>query len=130
MSENLKKLREEKKEYLKGKLPRWHGRYEELSGMSKIEDLERKAEEARKEEQRIKQELREIIGNLIVDLHHLVGEEESDYRKYMTMAANYSALPTVYDTLKRMALEEQLHAKYIRELINRLESELPGWKKK
>ena len=68
MSENLKKLREREKKIAekfidrqrrKVTLPHWHERYGPLAGMSQIEDLERKAGEARKEEQQVKEELKE-----------------------------------------------------------------------
>ena len=108
--------------------------YRTLAGMSQIEDLECKIEEANKEEQRVNEELKKTIQSLITNLHRIADDEESDYYKYMDLAKNYSALPTAYDVFKRIAFDEQQHAKYINDLIYRLEceikGELPYWKKK
>jgi rubrerythrin len=107
MSENLKRLRKEA--YITDKGRKWtpeeeakriarerkkeyaglsylQARYEDLSGMSKIEELERKNEETRKEEQRVKEEMSETakkaVKMIMSDLDTMIKDEERAVSMY------------------------------------------------
>ena len=105
MSENLKKLREREKKIAeksidrhrrKVTLPHWHERYYPLAGMSQIEELERKAEEARKEEQRIKEQFKEetkgIMEVIVREFERLMLDEHRAIDAYEKMVNVYGKL--------------------------------------
>ena len=138
MSENLKRLKEEAKKYevrLKKKayapLPRWHARYEELSGMSKIEELERKTEEASKEEQLVKEQLKKteeeykkIIKEIINTIDARRGDEARDSSTYFNLAQKYKDIPTVSKIFLELSEAEDSHQKKLLLLGNALEREI------
>jgi rubrerythrin len=128
MSENLKKLRKEKKEFLKGKLPAWHKRYEPLSGMANIEH---QVEEARKEEQRIKEKLKEtkdeqksIVKRIINVIDSRRGDEARDASTYFNLAREYSNIPTASKLFQQLSDEEDKHSKLLRMLADELERQI------
>ena len=136
MSENLKRLREEDKKIAekfirKHALPHWHERYYPLAGMSQIEELERKAGEARKEEQRVKEQLKEtedeykkVIEEVISTLSDLGKEEADSASKYQKLSNKYSTLPTVSRILSDFATEELRHSNKFFDLIRELRREI------
>ena len=135
MSENLKRLREEDKKIAekfirKHALPHWHERYYPLAGMSQIEDLERKAGEARKEEERVKEqlkvtkeELRQILEVLEEKLRIAAINEDDDHMSYVRLAEKYSDIPTAQKVFRELANEERRHAEYLRKLTNEIKRE-------
>ena len=136
MSENLKRLREEDKKIAekfirKHALPHWHERYYPLAGMSQIEELERKAGETRKEEQRIKEQLKEteeeykkVIEEVISTLSDLGKEEADSASKYQKLSNKYSTLPTVSRILSDFATEELRHSNKFFDLTHELRREI------
>ena len=140
MSENLKKLREREKKIAeksidrhrrKVTLPYWHERYYPLAGMSQIEDLERKAGEARKEEEQVKEKLKrteeeykKVIEEVISTLSDLGKEEADSASKYQKLSNKYSTLPTVSRILSDFATEELRHSNKFFDLIHELRREI------
>ena len=105
MSENLKRLREREKKIAeksidrqrrKVTLPYWHERYYPLAGMSQIEELERKAEEACKEEERVKEQFKEetkgIMEVIVRDFERLMLDEYRAIDAYEKMLNVYGKL--------------------------------------
>lgn len=99
-----------------------------------VEEFERKAEEARRKEEKVKRELlsakeaykrglKETVNRVIKELQHLVEEEEKDYERYNTLADKYgfTMLPTYGSVLRELAQEESNHASRLRSLISELE---------
>ena len=130
MSENLKKLRKFIQRD-KTKLPYRHEKYYPLAGMSQIEDLERKAGEARKEEQQVKEKLKrteeeykKVIEEVISTLRDLAKEEADSANKYQKLSSKYSTLPTVSRILSDFATEELRHSNKFFDLIRELRREI------
>lgn len=145
MSKALKKLREEKlsgegvpykdltlKQHLR--ITRRSERKTELafpplSGMSQIEELERNAAEAAKEQNSLQNKLKEktkekkkLLENLISTLDKKADEERKDMNAYNKLAYE-TELPTVKKLFTELANEEQEHFNKLRWLRDELKRE-------
>lgn len=93
-----------------------------------IEELDRQAEEKRKEEERVKVELdretRKIISSLANAFRELSTEEKLAATKYRDIITYRSEYPTVRKVLKEIADDEDRHAKRLLDLAVDLETAL------
>jgi len=106
-------------------------RYEPLAGMSQIEELERKTEEASKEEQRIKEELKgteeeykRIIKEIVNTIDTRRGDEARDSSTYFNLSQKYKDIPTVSKIFLELSEAEDSHQKKLLLLGNALEREI------
>ena len=101
-----------------------------LSGMASVEELERKAEEARKEEERIKEQLKgtkeelwRILEALEEKLRVAATNEDNDYMEYVRLERLYPDMPTAQKVFRELADDERRHAEYLRKLANEIRRE-------
>jgi rubrerythrin len=137
MSENLKKIKKEMGNPVNFKVglsramkrveQATREKYSGLSGIESIEELERKAAEIKRQEDKAKERLRltkeeyiKLINREAGTLNSMAKDEDEDANRYRS-AANYSPLPTMKKLLLGIGAEEQVHAQRLRILATELE---------
>jgi len=138
MSEARKRLIEEMRKSSKEYTKRLK-RYEPLSGMTNIEH---QIEEARKKEQRVKEELKqteeeqhriwkELKKKTLIELSNFSkrirlqkAEEEAAYADYMKLSKEAPIVPTYTRILEEIAIQEKKHSDTLTDLIRDIETKI------